>query len=72
MIGPGVHPGVDDVFRAAAPVTVLSPNGVAGVPRTNGFWLNADGSIPPSATSVPGVAVVLAVVFGMVGRLAAY
>src|SRR6185437_14491308 len=71
-IGPGVHPGNEDVFSAAAPVTVLSPNGVAGVPSTNGFALNADGSRPPSAISVPGVAVVLAGVCGKVGRLAAY
>ena len=64
--------GVAAWFRAAEPVTVLSPNGVGGVPSTNGFCAKSDGLRPPAAVSVPAIAVLLAVVAGVVGRFAAY
>ena len=59
-------------FNAAEPVTVLSPKGVGGVPKTRGFWLKSEGFKPPAAVSVPATAVVLAGVDGVVGRFAAY
>jgi hypothetical protein len=60
------------LFKAAAPVTVASPNGVGGVPTGKGFWLKSEGFKPPAANNVPAVAVVLAGVVGVVGRFAAY
>src|ERR1035437_8376942 len=67
-----IGPGDAAWFNAAAPVTVLSPKGVGGVPKTRGFWLKSEGFKPPAAVSVPAVAVVLAGVDGVVGRFAAY
>src|SRR6202048_2425130 len=64
--------GVAALFNAADPVTVASPEGVAGVPRTKGFWMKSEGFRPPAAVSVPAAAVVLAAVVGVVGRFAAY
>ena len=60
------------LFETAPPVTVASPNGTAGVPIGNGFWVKSAGFKPPAASSEPASAVVLAIVFGVVGRLAAY
>src|SRR3954462_748956 len=60
------------LFETAPPVTVASPNGTAGVPIGNGFWVKSAGFKPPAASSEPASAVVLAIVFGVVGRFAAY
>src|SRR5512140_1702963 len=43
-----------------------------GVPTGSGLAAKSDGFRPPSASSVPLAAVVLAEVFGWVGRFAAY
>src|ERR1019366_244779 len=67
-----IGPGDAAWFKAAEPVTVLSPKGVAGVPKIRGFWLKSEGFKPPAAVSVPATAVVLAGVDGVVGRFAAY
>jgi hypothetical protein len=57
---------------SAVPVTEELPYGAGGVPRTVGFWLKSPVFKPPAAVIVPEAAVVLAVVAGVVGRLAAY
>src|SRR6266851_6943498 len=64
--------GVAALFKAAAPVIVASPKGVAGVPTGKGFCAKSDGFKPPAANSVPAAAVLLAGVVGVVGRFAAY
>src|SRR4051794_18947723 len=60
------------LFETAPPVTAVSPNGTAGVPTGNGFWVKSAGFKPPTPSSEPASAVVLAIVFGLVGRFAAY
>ena len=64
--------GVAALFKAAEPVTVASPKGVAGVPTGKGFWAKSEGFKPPAASSEPAAAVELAGVVGVVGRFAAY
>src|SRR5258708_30470017 len=60
------------LFKAAEPVTVASPKGVAGVPTRTGVCLKSAGFKPPPANTVPAAAVLLAGVVGVVGRFAAY
>src|SRR6478609_967048 len=57
---------------AAAPETIALAYGAGGVPTGSGLAAKSDGFKPPSASNVPLVAVVLAGVFGWVGRFAAY
>src|SRR3954467_543001 len=57
---------------AAAPDVVAFAYGGGGVPTGSGLAAKSDGFSPPAASSVLVAAVVLATVFGWVGRLAAY
>ncbi len=60
------------VPASAVPVTEELPKGCGGVPNTVGFSVKSPVFKPPAAVIVPAAAVVLAVVAGVVGRLAAY
>ena len=63
--------GVAAWLKAAVPVTVLCQKASAACPAPADLG-EVSGFRPPAAVSVPALAVLLAVVAGVVGRLAAY
>ena len=72
LVAAVIGAGVVAWLKADEPVMVLSVYGAAGVPTGSGFEAKSAGLTPPAAVIVPFAAVVLAGVFGWVGRLAAY